>query len=216
MPGADYSVVIPTRNRPQLVGRLLAALRTQSRPPKEVIVVDQSPVPSALPSSQQALGGEGTESRLIHLHHAKILVTSFDERLRPGKDWEFVLRATRKFELAYLNAPLTVLRFLDDTPHFRSLVGDKGRLIRLLARARRSDRGDEAARAGPLYSIVMLREPLGWPYLASARRLVPASSCPRTFAETGSRAILALVFGGMAPGSTGLLLCRKPRPAEPY
>jgi GT2 family glycosyltransferase len=72
IPRADYSVVIPTRNRPQLVGRLLAALRTQSRPPKEVIVVDQSLAPSALPSSQQALGGEGTESRLIYLHDPKI------------------------------------------------------------------------------------------------------------------------------------------------
>ena len=72
VPPADYSVVIPTKDRPHLVARLVAALRAQSRPPKDVIVVDQSAAPFALEELQQVLAGEGEQSRLIYLHDPKI------------------------------------------------------------------------------------------------------------------------------------------------
>jgi glycosyltransferase involved in cell wall biosynthesis len=41
----SISVVIPTRNRPASLARTLAALRAQTRPPQELIVVDASDAP---------------------------------------------------------------------------------------------------------------------------------------------------------------------------
>ncbi len=38
----EYSALVPTLNRPQLLTRLLASLASQTRPPAEVVVVDQS------------------------------------------------------------------------------------------------------------------------------------------------------------------------------
>lgn len=47
---ASISVIIPTKNRASDLRRTLESLKTQSRRPDEILVIDQSPTPSLAPS----------------------------------------------------------------------------------------------------------------------------------------------------------------------
>jgi|GEM_PF-1311902 GT2 family glycosyltransferase len=49
MPDSTVSIIIPTKNRPDDIKRCLASIAAQSRMPDEIIVVDQSSRPYALP-----------------------------------------------------------------------------------------------------------------------------------------------------------------------
>lgn len=67
----DISVVVPTRDRPHDVSRLVQALARQNRPPQEIVFVDQSE--SAETHSLLAdLTGTRLQPRPIYLHDSRI------------------------------------------------------------------------------------------------------------------------------------------------
>jgi glycosyltransferase involved in cell wall biosynthesis len=141
-------------------------------------------------------------------------VGQFDEQLRSGEDWEFLLRAAREFDFAYLDESLTVVHVLKDATHFRYFVEDKEDFIRFLLRARRSDQGDKEARAAARRGIIMLRKHLYWHYMASGDRRRATASCLRGCAETASPGLLARAIRAAALGFIALPGRRNPRPEQ--
>jgi glycosyltransferase involved in cell wall biosynthesis len=74
------SAVIPTRNRPHSLERLLSALAAQDRPPEEVIVVDGSDPPAA-----EALEARYPSLRIRHLRTAPALCRQRNTGIRAAR-----------------------------------------------------------------------------------------------------------------------------------
>lgn len=66
--GCGYSAVIPTKHRPYRLPHLLDALATQTLPPSEIVVIDQSDSPSTVFTTSQTRAEEAKSPRLIYLH----------------------------------------------------------------------------------------------------------------------------------------------------
>jgi GT2 family glycosyltransferase len=69
------SVVIPTKNRPDDLALAVASVLSQTKPPSELIVVDQSPGPESenkIRSFFDADGGSGP-TRLVYIHDTEIV-----------------------------------------------------------------------------------------------------------------------------------------------
>jgi GT2 family glycosyltransferase len=65
------SVVVPTRNRPRDVERLLPTIEQQTRLPDQIIVVDQSMDDETMAVAKQVMG-PGMAERSVYVHDAKI------------------------------------------------------------------------------------------------------------------------------------------------
>ena len=65
------TAVIPTRNRPADLGKAVASVRTQLRPPDEFIIVDQSPGSESRDLVTELMA-EPTPIRLIYIHDSHI------------------------------------------------------------------------------------------------------------------------------------------------
>lgn len=65
------SVVVPTRNRPRDVERLLPTIEQQTRPPDQVIVVDQSAGDETEVMAKQVMGPRVAE-RCVYVHDSEI------------------------------------------------------------------------------------------------------------------------------------------------
>jgi len=141
-------------------------------------------------------------------------VGRFEEQLRSGEDWEFLLRVARKFDFAYLDEPLTVVHVLDDATHFRYCIEDKENFMRLLRRARNSAKGDKEVRAAARRGVISLCKHLHWHYMASGDRRRAAVSCLRGFVETASPGLLARAIRAAALGFIALPGRRSPRPEQ--
>ncbi len=67
----SLTAVIPTRNRPVDLGKAVASVRTQTRPPDEFIIVDQSPGSESRDLVATLMEGE-TRIRLVYIHDTGI------------------------------------------------------------------------------------------------------------------------------------------------
>ena len=65
------TAVIPTRNRPDDLGKAVASVRSQVRPPEEFIVVDQSPGDESRILVEALMSGE-ERIRLVYVHDSSI------------------------------------------------------------------------------------------------------------------------------------------------
>ena len=65
------SAVIPTRNRPDDLRKSVPAVLSQTRPPEELIVVDQSPGPESADLVREMFHGE-KRTRLVYIHDTAV------------------------------------------------------------------------------------------------------------------------------------------------
>jgi GT2 family glycosyltransferase len=65
------SAVIPTRNRRDDLGNAVASVLSQTRPPDELIVVDQSPGDESATLVHELFGGK-TQTRLVYIHDTSV------------------------------------------------------------------------------------------------------------------------------------------------
>jgi len=126
-------------------------------------------------------------------------VGRFDERLRSGEDWEFLIRAARQCDFAYLYEPLAKSFSLPDSTYRRFFIQDKEQLIVVLRREQAAQDRDAEAKAAARRGMILLRKQLYWYYMDKGFHPQAALCCLKGFGETFDPFFLARAAWAFRP-----------------
>lgn len=132
----------------------------------------------------------------------------FDEHLKSGEDWDWLMRLVRITDFGFVNRPLVRQHRLPDATHRVMREADKLGIIQLLSRERARAATDPDARAAATRGLVAAASNLGWHYRTTGRRRRAAAAYLRGAALTRDLGLVARAAIALVPFDISLLTGR--------